>query len=76
MITYTKSYMSRRINKTLKEFFDNQSLTDFEKAFIIGCIKAQEKYPQLTLRQWSVISKIKERYKYDKDSGSKKTAER
>jgi hypothetical protein len=57
--------MSRRIKKEIKEFFDNQPLTDFEKAFIIGCIKAQEKYPQLTTKQWGLINKIKERYNYD-----------
>jgi hypothetical protein len=68
--------MSRRINKTLKQFFEKQALTEFEKGFILGCIKAQDKYPQLTIKQWSVISRIKERYKYDEDSGSKETAQR
>jgi hypothetical protein len=68
--------MIRRINKTLKEFFDKQALTDFEKTFIIGCIKAQDKYPQLTTKQWSVVVRIKERYKYDEHSRSEEAAKR
>jgi hypothetical protein len=62
--------MNRRIKRDLKEFFDKQSLTDYEKAFILGCIKAQEKYPQLTLKQWNIITRIKERYENVEDSGS------
>jgi hypothetical protein len=62
--------MNRRVKRDLKEFFDKQSLTDYEKAFILGCIKAQEKYPQLTLKQWNIITRIKERYENVEDSGS------
>jgi hypothetical protein len=62
--------MNRRIKRDLKEFFDKQSLTDYEKAFILGCIKAQEKYPQLTLKQWNILTRIKERYENVEDSGS------
>ena len=40
--------MTRRIKKPLKDFFEKQSLTDAEKDFILGCINAQNKYPQLT----------------------------
>ena len=54
--------MTRRIKKPLKDFFDNQSLTDAEKEFILGCINAQSKYPQLTHRQWQIVNEIKERY--------------
>jgi len=54
--------MTRRIKKPLKDFFDKQTLTDAEKDFIIGCINAQSKYPQLTHRQWQIVTEIKERY--------------
>ena len=54
--------MIRRIKKPLREFFDKQSLTDAEKNFILVCIDAQSKYPQLTQRQWDIILEIKERY--------------
>ncbi len=54
--------MIRRIKKPLREFFDKQSLTDAEKNFILSCIDAQSKYPQLTQRQWDIILEIKERY--------------
>ena len=54
--------MIRRIKKPLREFFDKQSLTDAEKNFILSCIDAQSKYPQLTKRQWDIILEIKERY--------------
>ena len=56
----------RRIKKPLKEFFDNHPLTDKEKAFIMGCMRAQVKYPQLTQSQWDVIVAIQERYKNGK----------
>ena len=56
----------RRIKKQLKEFFDNHSLTDKEKAFIMGCMRAQVKYPQLTQSQWDVLMSIQERYKNGK----------
>jgi hypothetical protein len=54
--------LTRRIKKPLKDFFDKQTLTDAEKDFIIGCINAQSKYPQLTHRQWQIVTEIKERY--------------
>ena len=56
----------RRIKKQLKEFFDNNALTDKEKAFIMGCMRAQVKYPQLTQSQWDVLMSIQERYKNGK----------
>ena len=56
----------RRIKKPLKEFFDNHPLTDKEKAFIMGCMRAQVKHPQLTQSQWDVIVAIQERYKNGK----------
>ena len=55
--------MSRRIKKPLKDFFDNQSLTDWEKSFIVGCIQAQTRHPQLTHRQWDAVCKIEKRYR-------------
>ena len=56
---------SRRITKSLKTFFDEKSLTDWEKGFIIGCIKAQDKswYSQLTSKQWNKILELKKKYK-------------
>jgi len=62
--------MTRRIKKPLRDFFDKQALTDAEKDFILGCINAQNKYPQLTHRQWKIVNEIKERYD-GKDSRSK-----
>ena len=56
----------RRIKKPLKEFFDNHHLTDKEKAFIMGCMRAQVKHPQLTQSQWDVLMSIQERYKNGK----------
>jgi len=55
--------MIRRIKKPLKDFLDNQSLTDAEKSFILGCINAQNKYPQLTHRQWQIVCDIEKKYK-------------
>ena len=54
--------MTRRIKKPLLEFFEKQTLTDAEKNFIVGCINAQKKYPQLTHRQWQIICDIKKKY--------------
>ena len=56
--------MSKRINKKLKQFLDEKPLPDWEKNFIIGCIKAQDKswYGQLTTKQWNKIKSIKEKY--------------
>jgi len=54
--------MTRRIKKPLRDFFDKQALTDAEKDFILGCMNAQSKYPQLTHRQWQIVNEIKDRY--------------
>ena len=54
--------MTRRIKRDLKIFFENQPLTAEEKYFILGCIKAQNNFPQLTQRQWEIVKKIEERY--------------
>lgn len=61
--------MTRRIKKQLKQFFEDQSLTDKEENFILGCIDFQNSYPQLTNRQWKVILEIEARYKDDKSKG-------
>lgn len=66
--------MTRRIKKDLKEFFDKQELTVQEKSFILGCIKAQSKFPQLTQRQWDIVQEIKERYKNVEVSRSRETS--
>lgn len=68
--------MTRRIKKDLKEFFDKHELTDQERIFIVGCIKAQSKFPQLTQRQWDIVQEIKERYKNVKISRSREASER
>ena len=52
----------RRIKKPLLAFFEKHSLSDGEKSFILGCIEAQKKYPQLTHRQWQIVLEIKSRY--------------
>ena len=62
--------MIRRIKKPLLEFFEKQTLTDAEKTFILGCINAQKKFPQLTHRQWQIICDIEKRYKDVKISRS------
>ena len=53
---------TRRIRKPLKDFFDKHALTDAEKDFILGCMLAQSRYPQLTHRQWQIVNDIKDRY--------------
>jgi hypothetical protein len=68
--------MTRRIKKQLKDFFDKQTLTDKERQFIIGCIRAQNKYPQLTQRQWDILMEIKERYSNVENTRSEETSER
>jgi sulfur relay (sulfurtransferase) DsrC/TusE family protein len=69
-----KAKQTRRIRKDLKQFFDKQNLTDSEKAFILGCISAQQQFPQLTARQWQIVQEIKERYNNVQISGSKETS--
>jgi hypothetical protein len=69
-----KNKQSRRIKKELKDFFDKQNLTDYEKSFILGCIKAQSQFPQLTTRQWEQVIKIKERYTNGKVSGGEEAS--
>ena len=56
--------MSKRIDKHLKQFFEEKPLTDWEKNFILGCIKAQDNswYGQLTTKQWNKIKSIKDKY--------------
>lgn len=63
--------MTRRIKKELKEFFDKQSLTDAEKSFIVGCMLAQVKHPQLTNNQWKIVTDIEKRYRNGKGVGCK-----
>ena len=56
---------TRRIRKELKTFFNEKELTDKETHFILGCLKAQQKFPQLTSRQWQIVCEIEQRYKND-----------
>ncbi len=58
--------MSRRIKRELQNFFEEKPLTSQERSFILGCISAQEKYPQLTSKQWKIVCEIEERYKHGK----------
>ena len=53
---------TRRIRKELRIFLEDKELTDKERSFILGCIKAQQKHPQLTSRQWQIVCEIKQRY--------------
>ena len=55
--------VTRRIRKELKIFLEDKEPTDKEKSFISGCIKAQQKHPQLTSRQWQIVCEIEQRYK-------------
>ncbi len=66
MIIFFLGIMTRRIKRELREFFEKQTLTDPEKAFILGCIAAQQDYPQLTSRQWKIVCEIEARYKHGK----------
>ena len=53
---------TRRIRKELRTFFECKELTDKERSFIVGCLKAQQKHPQLTSRQWQIVCEIEQRY--------------
>ena len=54
--------ITRRIRKELKIFFEDKELTDKERSFISGCLKAQQKHPQLTSRQWQIVCEIEKKY--------------
>ena len=54
---------TRRIRKELRLFLEDKELTDKERSFISGCVKAQQKHPQLTSRQWQIVCEIEQRYK-------------
>ena len=54
--------ITRRIRKELKIFFEDKELTDKERSFISGCLKEQQKYPQLTSRQWQIVCEIEKKY--------------
>ena len=60
--------MTRRIRQELRKFFEEKELTDKEREFILGCMKAQKSYPQLTKKQWAIVQEIKLRYK-EKENG-------
>lgn len=54
--------MTRRIKKELREFFENQDIIKEDMYFINGCLRAQQRYPQLTSKQWARIEMLKEKY--------------
>jgi len=54
--------ITRRIRKELKIFFEDKELTDKERSFVSGCLKAQQKHPQLTSRQWQIVCDIEKKY--------------
>ena len=54
--------MTRRIRKELRIFLEYKELTDKERSFVAGCLKAQQKHPQLTSRQWQIVCEIEQRY--------------
>ena len=56
------NYKTRRIRKTLKDFFASKNINDFDNTFIEGCLRFQKEHPQLTGMQWSRIQKLKEKY--------------
>jgi hypothetical protein len=58
--------MTRRIKRELQKFFEEMPLTPQEQYFILGCIKAQERYPQLTSKQWKIVCDLEEKYKNGK----------
>jgi len=53
---------TRRIRRALKQELDKKPLTDADKRFIMGCIKAQIKQPQLTNAQWKIVQEIRNKY--------------
>ena len=53
---------TRRINGKIKQQLDKKPLTDADKRFIMGCIKAQIKQPQLTNAQWEIVQEIRKKY--------------
>ena len=56
--------MTKRINKQLKQFFDEKPLTDWEKDFIMGCIRFQDRsnYSQVTSKQLNKKIELKKKY--------------
>ena len=54
--------ITRRIRKELKIFFEDKELTDKERSFVSGCLKAQQKHPQLTSRLWQIVCDIEKKY--------------
>lgn len=53
---------TRRIKRALRQELDKKPLTDADKRFIMGCIKAQIKQPQLTNAQWEIVQEIRKKY--------------
>lgn len=53
----------KRITRSLAQFFKAQNLTASEHTFIQGCIKMQQRYPQLTAKQWDIVQTMYRKYK-------------
>lgn len=62
--------MTRRIKKQHLDLFEKYELTEAENKFILGCIRFQKEYPQLTQKQWRIVESIYERYKNQHESKS------
>lgn len=63
--------MTRRLKKHHMDILEKYHLTDKERNFILGCIRCQERHPQLTSKQWSIAMDIYERYKIYESNSSK-----
>ena len=59
---YDVAANERQLKAQLKTFFEDKELTDKERSFITGCLRGQQKHPQLTSRQWQIVCEIKEKY--------------
>lgn len=46
----------RRLDKDLIDFFNSVNLEKKHRQFIDGCLECQNKYPQLSVRQWRTVT--------------------
>lgn len=61
--------MTRRLKKQHLDIISKYELTDKERNFILGCIRCQKQYPQLTNKQWTIAMIIYERcLEYESES--------
>ena len=50
------------LDKEIEMFCELNEIED-KNELILGCIKAQSQYPQLTTAQWRIVMEIKKKYK-------------